>query len=115
FLGTSGRMLLTKRGKLEVFDNGGQRIPVTLPNEKGVSVPRHHQNFIDAIRNGKTPNADVLTGHLSASLPHLGNIACRIGRSFDFDPTREQIVGDREANQLLGREYRDGYWAVPKR
>ncbi|MBL8819286.1 MAG: Gfo/Idh/MocA family oxidoreductase [Planctomyces sp.] len=114
FLGTRGRMLLTKRGKLEVFDEKGGRIDVKLPDSRSVSVASHQQNFIQAIRTGSPVNADAATGHLSSTLPHLGNIACRIGRGFRFDAETETIPGDDEANALLGRSYRSGgHWGVP--
>jgi hypothetical protein len=32
-----------------------------------------------------------------------------------IDPNTERIVGDDQANQLLGRVYRQGgHWAIPK-
>ena len=46
---------------------------------------------------------------------HLANIAIRLGRSLDFDPQSEKIVGDDEASQLLTRTYREaGHWANPQ-
>ncbi len=113
FFGTKGRMLLTKRGKVEVFDDRGQRIDVDLPAERTLSVRAQQQNFIDAIREGAPLVADALTAHLSSTLPHLANVACRVGRGLQFDPVKERIVGDDEANRLLGRTYRDGHWAAP--
>jgi hypothetical protein len=72
----------------------------------------HVRNFLAAIRDGDKLNADALTGHLSTSLCHLGNIATRLGRSLEFDPQREQITNDEEANRLVRREYRD-HWGRP--
>ena len=112
FLGTKGRMLLTKRGKVEVFNEKGEPKNVDLPEIKTAGIRPHQLNFIDAIRNGAELNANALTGHLSSSLPHLANLACRVGRSFRFDPIREVIIGDEEANQLLERTYRD-HWSRP--
>ena len=57
--------------------------------------------------------ADALTGHLSTSLCHLGNIATRLGRSLTFHPETEQIIGDEEANTLVRRQYRD-HWGTPR-
>jgi hypothetical protein len=71
------------------------------------------RNFVAAIRSGTPLNADALTGHLSTSLCHLGNIATRLGRSLDFDPVKEQILNDDEANRLVKREYRD-HWGKPR-
>ena len=113
FYGTKGRMLLTKRGKIEVNDERKRRVDPKLKGEPA-SLHSHHVDFLDAIRTGRRPNADIEIGHLSATLCHLGNIATRVGRTLEFDPAKEQIPGDDEANALLGRKYRDGHWAVPK-
>ena len=32
---------------------------------------------------------------------HLANIAIRVGRKIRFDPVKEEIVGDEEANRLV--------------
>jgi hypothetical protein len=77
------------------------------------AVSSHAQNFVDAIRGDDTLRAAIGQGHLSASLCHLGNIAARVGRTLQFDPQRERIVGDDAADALLTREYRSGHWAVP--
>jgi len=112
FLGTKGRMLLTKRGKVQVFDEKGKEIEVPIEADRTVSIGRHQLNFLAAIRGESQLHADALTGHLSSSLPHLANIACRIGRSFQFDPTSETIPGDMDANRLLTRNYRVGHWST---
>ncbi|MEX2285614.1 MAG: Gfo/Idh/MocA family oxidoreductase [Planctomycetaceae bacterium] len=112
FFGTKGRMLLTKRGKLEVFGEGTKRVEAKL-NGKPANLLSHIRDFFDAIRTGRKPNADIEIGHTSASLCHLGNIATRVGRTLQFDPKHEAIIGDDEASHLLTREYRDGHWAIP--
>jgi predicted dehydrogenase len=111
FYGTKGFLLLGHTSGFQVFG------PKNKPGEKGsgsADLPAHHQNFIDCIKSGARPNADVEEGHLSASLCHLANIACRTSRTLRFDPQKEQIVGDDKANKLVRREYREGHWAVPK-
>jgi hypothetical protein len=47
----------------------------------------HFGNFIEAVRSGKRSNlnADILEGHLSSALCHLGNISYRLGDPADFD------------------------------
>jgi predicted dehydrogenase len=110
FYGTKGMMILGKHKGWQIF---GPR------NEPGESMLRsldptpHHRNFLDCIRSGKLPNADVEIGHLSAALCHLGNIATRLGLTLKFDPVREQITNDEEANALTRRRYRN-HWSVPK-
>jgi hypothetical protein len=44
----------------------------------------------------------------------LGIISARVGRSFEFDPKKLQVVGDDQANRLLGREYRRSHWGTPQ-
>ena len=112
FYGTKGQMFLSRRGKIELR---GDRnlvldVPIKLESQNDVA---HVRNFCDAIRTGARLNADALTGHLSTSLCHLGNIATRLGRSLVFNPQTEQIIGDTEANGLVRRDYRD-HWGTPR-
>jgi hypothetical protein len=44
---------------------------------------------------------------------HLGNIACRHGRTLMFDPVAEAVIDDSEANAEIRRRYRADHWAVP--
>jgi hypothetical protein len=111
FYGTEGWMVLSKRGDLHVYDTRNQEQPITAGRPEPSS---HFQNFLDALRDGKPLAADIEEGHLSASLCHLGNIAVRVGRTLNFDPQTERIVGDDEADGLLRREYREGHFAVPR-
>ena len=46
-------------------------------------------------------------------LHRVSEVATRVGRSLNFDPLKEQIIGDDEANKLVSREYRE-HWGTPK-
>ncbi len=65
-----------------------------------------HQNWLDCMRSRELPISDVEIGHRSATVCHLGNIAIRLGRKLSWDPGAERFVGDAEANERLGYEYR---------
>ena len=69
----------------------------------------HLQNWLDCIRTRQQPVADVETGHRSISVCHLANITRRAGRRLQWDPVKEQFVGDDDANRLLSRPRRNGY------
>ena len=112
FYGTKGQMFLSRRGKVQVFADRNQPVPITIKPEPQNDAA-HVRNFCDAIREGTRLNADALAGHLSSSLCHLGNIATLLGRSLTFNPQTEQIVGDEEANALVHRPYRE-HWATPR-
>ena len=74
----------------------------------------HLKNWLDCIKSRAKPVADVETGHRSATVCHLGNIARWTSRKLQWDPVKEQFVGDQEANQFLDRERRKP-WFAPER
>jgi len=111
YYGTDGMMLLGKGDNWQLFGPRGKLLGSGKAEDR--EVP-HARNFIECTASGARPNADIEIGHASATLCHLGNLAVRTGRALTFDPKTEQIVGDEEANKLVGREYRAGHWAVPK-
>ena len=69
----------------------------------------HIDNFLNCIRTGGKPNADVETGHISTTWVQLGNISQRVGRGLEIDPKNGHIQGDAEARKLWGREYEPGW------
>jgi predicted dehydrogenase len=112
FYGDKGIMLLSRRGKIQVRDDNKAIVDVAIePGPQDDTL--HVANFCAAIRDGSKLNADAEIGHYSSALSHLGNIATRLGRSLTFDPEKEQILGDDEANALVRREYRD-HWGAPR-
>jgi predicted dehydrogenase len=111
FYGTDGVLLLGHTSGWKLY---GPRNKLLAERSGPVDLPAHHTNFLECIRgNQKQLNADVQAGHLAAGIVHLSNIAARMGRVLKFDPAKEQIVDDSEANDLVRRKYRDGHWAVP--
>lgn len=79
--------------------------------ETSDAVVNHFTNFINCVRsrNWQDLNADILEGHLSSSLCHLGNIACRLKRPLRFDPDGERFLGDAEADSYLTKNYRSPF------
>jgi predicted dehydrogenase len=74
----------------------------------------HFANFIDCVRSRKKEdlNAPAEEGHISCTLLHLANVSYRLGRTLNFDPATEQVIGDDEANRMLrdaDRGYRPGF------
>jgi len=112
FIGTQGRMMISKRGKLEIF--GPRNTVISQERFESAKNMEHMDDFIEAIRSSRSPNAPIDEAHRSVALIHLANIALRTGRAIEFDPVSEQVFGDEEANRLLGRVYRQGgHWAIP--
>jgi predicted dehydrogenase len=106
--GTRELMILGRHGGgWQAFTADGK----VTAQEYGRQVTKEHlDNFADCIRSRKLPTADILEGHRSANLSHLGNIACRVGgKQLDFDPQAERITNNDEANKLVKREPRPPY------
>ena len=90
----------------EGADVGGDKTFRAAPSSGG-----HFANFIDAVRSGDHSdlNCDILQGHMSTCLPHLGNIAYRVGETLEFNGEFEKFIDNQEANLLLTRKYRYPY------
>jgi predicted dehydrogenase len=71
----------------------------------------HMGNFFDCVRSRKDPIAPVEGGHRSASVGHLIVIALRSGKKFQWDPAKEEFIGDsaKAGNAQLAREMRQPY------
>jgi hypothetical protein len=73
------------------------------------AIVNHMGNFFDCITSRRQPIADIESGHRSASICHLGNISCRLGRPLRWDPQAERFLSDPEADALLSRPQRPGF------
>lgn len=102
FIGSEGKIHVN-RGKLTA--NPSEILKAEPEVHLEVSK-NHHQNFLDCIKTRKKPICDVEIGHRSATVCHLGNLAVRLGRKIQWDPSKEQILNDTEAAAMLSRPYR---------
>lgn len=76
------------------YDNAGNKIK----QFKRTGGRGHHANFIEAVRSRKVGdlNADILEGHLSSALCHMGNISYRLGKETSRHEVMEVIKGNKE-------------------
>lgn len=115
--GTNGLMIVGRHGGgWEVYDRPKSREPVVAERVYGrFPDPEHKQDFCEAIRSRRRPNADVEEGHRSTLLCQYANISLRLGgQKLTIDPQTEQCIGNDEANALCKREYRSP-WVIPER
>ena len=108
FHGENGWIWVT-RGIITASDRSllTEKLPEGAPR---VYVSNDHMgNFIDCIKTRKPTICPAEIGHRSASLCHLGVIAIRLGRKLEWDPDKEQFVGDDEANKHVTRPMRKPY------
>jgi len=112
FYGSKGYMAMSNE------ESPSYRTWLGEEQERGPSGSRggnNWQNFIDCVRSRKFEdlNAPLEEGYISCALVHLANASYRLGRTLNFDPETQQVIGDEEANQLLHGTYRAPY-VVPE-
>jgi predicted dehydrogenase len=113
FEGEKGKIFVN-RGKLTgeaVDDLAKNPIPEDVYKKlrHGKPFDTHMANFIECTRDRGLPVSDVYSHHRAMTTCHLANIAVRLGRTINWDPAAEQVVGDDEANGFQKREQRKGY------
>jgi predicted dehydrogenase len=109
FIGTKGEVYVN-RGKLKTSPEELKEQP--LDGDGLVQLYKsvdHTQDFLSCMRSRKLPICDVEIGHRSATVCHLGNMVARLGRAVEWDPAKEAIVGDEQAQAMVDRPYRKPY------
>jgi predicted dehydrogenase len=120
FYGSEGRLEIDAGGQWTAYDSSGNPIADSKNIKEEASDANdltgggdgnHFGNFINAVRANKPEmlSCDIEEGFRSSALPLLANISYRVGRELKFDGTKEQFVGDAQANRLLKRADRKGY------
>ena len=117
-LGTCPVRFEGDEGWVETGDSG--RIAVSLdslradlpaPTLRGTSTDTHVRDFFNCVKSrGRTAaNAGVMRkSHIAC---HAAAIAWKLGRKLDFDPVKEEFIGDQEANRMRSRSMREP-WTV---
>jgi hypothetical protein len=106
--GTDGWLWVT-RGEIKASNEAilKEKLPESAPR---VYVSNDHKaNFFECVKTRKAPICDVEIGHRSATMCHLGVAAVRLGRKLQWDPVKEEYVGDAEAQKTVVREMRKPY------
>jgi predicted dehydrogenase len=117
FYGTKGTLHIGWRDGWTFYPaNGTTKIAhedALLQEPDGHNLKLLWADFLDSITEKRTPTAGIEIAHRSSVLPLLGMLSWKLGRSIEWDGTKEQIVSDPDANRLLSRAYR-GPWQYPE-
>src|SRR5205085_10040314 len=105
FEGTDG-WIYVRRGFVEASKPEILKDPLPSNAKRLYASNDHMGNFFECVRTRKAPIAEAEIGHRSVSVCHLGAISTRLGRKLQWDPQKEQFVGDDEANKMVAREQR---------
>ena len=107
-----GAVFIGERGQITIDRDSLKVEPEGLLLDAGMQtkdMPSHLADWINCIKSGTEPAADIEIGHRSTTVCHLANIARWTGRKLSWNPTTEQFDGDDEANGLISREQRAPY------
>jgi predicted dehydrogenase len=112
FLGQEGRIFVNRGGVYGKVVDDLKENP--LPSDAWRVYPStdHMANFFDCVKTRKQPCTPVQVEHRTVTACHLTNISLRLKRTITWDPQRQEIVGDDEANSWQKREQREPYRIV---
>jgi hypothetical protein len=75
---------------------------IRLPVSRG-----QERNFIKCVRTRETPVSNIDDAVHSDIVSHISEIAVRCGRKINWDPVKEEIIGDDKASRMLTRAMRE--------
>ncbi|HEU5166080.1 MAG TPA: Gfo/Idh/MocA family oxidoreductase [Chitinophagaceae bacterium] len=110
FTGTEGEIRIG-RGKLETTPASVKNIIIDDTKKQVYKSENHYKDFLNAMRTRTKPICDVETGHRTATVCNIGNIAYQLKRPLKWDPKEEKFRKDAAANDLLGRPMLNE-WAI---
>ena len=112
----NGSLFIGDKGRIAITHGGN---PVLLPKEKFADAPQpepflpkspgHHQQWIDACRNGTPTGSNFGYAGPFTEIVLLGNVAYRVGKTITYDPAQMKVTDVAEANQYLAKDYRKGW------
>ena len=108
FLGSEGKIEVS-RGFYRSDIEGLTDVELKDSDTALYTSDNHYQDWIDAIKKRTRPVSDVETGHRTASLCNIVNIAYALERPLKWKPAHEKFIDDDAANNMLTRPYR-GIW-----
>ena len=109
FIGEEGRVFVNRGGvhgkAVEDLKNN------PLPENAWRAYPStdHMANFFECAKTRKQPCTPVAVEHRTVTACHLTNISLRLKRKLNWDPQKQEIVGDAEANAWQKRDQRAPY------
>jgi predicted dehydrogenase len=97
--GTEGYMVCGNYSGAIAYDLKGEEI------RRFTGGGNHFENFFKAVRsrNHTELNADILQGHLSSALCHLGNVSYRLGTPQPLSQKSKAFGDDKDAYETLAR------------
>lgn len=112
FAGTTGWIQIDYPIHIELEP---EDLPMWKPGPNEVKLPSmmsEKRDFLDAVKSRRQPQYDAEGGHRNATLSHLALAAIDLGRTLEWDPVAEKVIGDDEANRRLAPHPVRGPWKM---
>ena len=104
--GTEGTVIMNEAGWEVLPEKHKASLEPETHRSSGDPRPAHVRNFLDCVKSRKQPVLNLELGHQLSTIAHLGNIAFRTGSKITWDVAGEKIVGNPDADRLVGVQYR---------
>ena len=109
FIGDSGRVFVNRGGLHGKAVDELKENPLPADAWRAYPSTDHMANFFACVKSRKQPCTPVPVEHRTITACHLTNLSIRLKRKLTWDPERQQIVGDDEANAWQSRRQRQPY------
>ena len=105
FVGEEGTVTAS-RGWIKAEPESLLKVKIRPDEIHLLQTNHHYQGFIDCVKSRVDPVSVIESAVQSDMISHLGDIAIRTGCKIQWDPAKEEIVGDRDAARLVSRPMR---------
>ena len=105
FVGTEG-WVLVGRGHILAEPESLLKTVIGPDEIRLYASDNHRRNFLDCVKSGNKTVCPIETAVRSDTICHLSDIAIRLGRKLRWDPDKEELIGDDQANRMLARPLR---------
>ncbi|HUT36823.1 MAG TPA: Gfo/Idh/MocA family oxidoreductase [Planctomycetota bacterium] len=99
--------LHTDYGTHTIVAEAGPKATLELPGPSLPPLAEHHRQLVDAVKSRQQPSCNVAYHHRVNVPICLANLSYKVGRSVQFDPVKEAVIGDEQAARLLAPTYRE--------
>jgi len=108
-VGEKGTMLLLHGNSFKLL---GPVASEPLPEVKKFKRPTnhdHHLDWIESIKTGGQAGSHFAYASVLTEIPHVGNVAYRVGKKLEWDSASLKAKNCPEADRFIRREYRKGW------
>ena len=106
FEGDEGWVEAGDSGRVELYPES-LRSEQTVVAEPGTSPAGHVRDFLNCVKSRSPARANASVAGQSHIACHAAYIAWQLGRTLKFNPSKDEFIGDEEANRMRCRAMRE--------